>query len=296
MAEFKKMNTKYEMIKGASNNVFKYVITLEDGAVAEAVLYRYPDFNTRTVLCISTQSGCPCGCIFCGTGKTFIRNLYAAEIINQVRDIFHRQMINANKINKLQIMFMSMGEPLLNWKNVRSAIELLSLLYPNADLLLSTIAPDNAVLNSVIELASEIDKVGLQFSLHASIDKKRDEIIPFKNKCNIAKIEQYGQQFYHVTGRCPYLNICVDDSFDMSDVLCIRKQFNPGFFCITLSVICSPNESLKDAGYRNLENIRYYERAFTELGYNTRVFNPEGQDDIGGGCGQLWHFQKSIKE
>ena len=56
---------KYEILTGESKNVFKYVFTLDDGAVIESVLYRYPDFKTRTVLCISTQCGCRCGCTFC---------------------------------------------------------------------------------------------------------------------------------------------------------------------------------------------------------------------------------------
>lgn len=53
---------------------------------------------------------------------------------------------------------------------------------------------------------------------------------------------------------------------------------------------------MKDAGYRNLNSIRDFENKFKALGYNTRIFNPAGQDDIGGGCGQLWYVQKWIRE
>ena len=56
-----------------SGDVWKYVFHFKD-AIAEAVLYRYGTFAERTVMCVSVQSGCPVGCVFCGTGKKFIRN------------------------------------------------------------------------------------------------------------------------------------------------------------------------------------------------------------------------------
>ena len=52
---------------------------------------------------------------------------------------------------------------------------------------------------------------------------------------------------------------------------------------------------MKEAGYNNLDAIRDFEQAFMQKGYNTRIFNPAGQDDIGGGCGQLWYVQEWMK-
>ena len=62
------------------------------------------------------------------------------------------------------------------------------------------------------------------------------------------------------------------------------------------SVVCSADVTMKDAGYRNLTAIREFEQRFIEEGYNTRVFDPAGQDDIGGGCGQLWYVQDYFKQ
>ena len=53
---------------------------------------------------------------------------------------------------------------------------------------------------------------------------------------------------------------------------------------------------MKDAGYKNLDKIREFEERFLKAGYNTRIFDPAGQDDIGGGCGQLWYVQQWMKE
>ena len=66
----------------SNNNVYKYVFTKDD-AVAESVLYRYPTFKKRTVICCSTMSGCNVGCRFCGAGDHFVRSLSAEEIISQ---------------------------------------------------------------------------------------------------------------------------------------------------------------------------------------------------------------------
>src|ERR1035437_3839182 len=119
------MNILFEkeplVFEGTEKNVWKYVFHFH-GAIAEAVLYRYNSFEERTVICISVQSGCPVGCRFCGTGSKFIRNLTIDEIVCQVFYILNDKNINFNNIKKFQIMFMSMGEPFLNYYNVGNAI------------------------------------------------------------------------------------------------------------------------------------------------------------------------------
>lgn len=72
--------------------------------------------------------------------------------------------------------------------------------------------------------------------------------------------------------------------------------FSPIVFNFTFSVVCSPNENMKDAGFKNLDAIRLFEELFLQKGYNTRIFDPAGQDDIGGGCGQLWYVQQWLKQ
>ena len=69
-------------IQSSDENVSKFVFTKDNG-VAEAVLYKYPTYEERTVICCSTQSGCPIGCRFCGAGDNFIRSFKADEIVNQ---------------------------------------------------------------------------------------------------------------------------------------------------------------------------------------------------------------------
>lgn len=290
---------KHKVFESSEKNVWKYVFTSEN-MVAEAVLYRYEDFYKRTVICCSTMSGCPVGCKFCGTGNQFIRNLSTEEIVDQIHTILSDKNIEdiSERGERIQFMFMSMGEPLLNWDSVEAAIRQLHEEYPRAELLISTIAPANQeAISKMIRCSVEIEKVGLQFSIHKSNDEQRNDLIPYKNKLSLKEIRDLGILWWKETGRHPYLNYCIDGTNNgPSDIAALQQLFSPVVFNFTFSVVCSADETMKDAGYKNLDAIRTFEEAFTVAGYNTRVFNPAGQDDIGGGCGQLWYVQQWMKE
>lgn len=286
-------------VESSEGNVWKHIFT-KDTAVAETVVYKYEDFYKRTVICCSTMSGCPVGCTFCGTGKKFICNLTADEIVQQIVDVlFFHKISDVDSVGeRFQIMFMSMGEPMLNWNAVEEAIRRLHVLYPNAELLLSTIGVDNDdIFNRIIQISKEIDKVGVQFSIHKSNDEDRTVLIPYRNKMPLKKIRDAGTIWWRETGRAPYLNYCVDGTNCLDkDYKALTALFSPVVFNLTFSVVCSADETMKDAGYRNLTDIVEFCNRFTNDGYNTRVFDPAGQDDIGGGCGQLWYVQKWMKE
>ena len=152
-------------------------------------------------------------------------------------------------------------------------------------------------MSKMIALSKEIDKVGLQFSIHKSTDEARNILIPYEDKYTLERIRDLGMVWAMETGRNPYLNYCIDGTNNtMEDAQRLSALFSPMIFCFTFSVVCSANETMKDAGYKNLESIREFEKYFMEKGYNTRVFNPAGQDDIGGGCGQLWYVQQWMKD
>ena len=76
----------------------------------------------------------------------------------------------------------------------------------------------------------------------------------------------------------------------------LTKLFSPMIFNFTFSVVCSSNENMEDAGFKNLDIIKEFQNKFLELGYNVRMFNSAGQDDIGGGCEQLWYVQEQLKK
>lgn len=296
------MINSVKIFPSSEGNVWKYIFDFGD-AIAESVLYKYDNFSKRTVICCSVQSGCPVGCAFCGTGKKFIRNLTGDEIVAQIKEVVGNVLLNSvdmlsmGDCDKFQIMFMSMGEPMLNFDNVDDAITKLHLRYPKAQLLVSTVGINNQkTLSHLTKLSQDIDKVGLQFSIHQAYDEKRNELIPFKNKLSLREIRDYGIHWNKVTNRPVYLNYCIDGA-NISDgeINRLKDLFNPLVFHFTFSVICSSDETMKDAGYCNHDVINNIMSGFLEDGYNVRVFDPAGQDDIGGGCGQLWYVQEWMK-
>ena len=282
-------------INSSNENVAKFVFTTAT-AVAEAVLYKYPTYEDRTVICCSTQSGCPVGCRFCGAGDNFVRSLTADEIFSQPKYLLEQTGVDAKSIKRLQIMFMSMGEPMLNYAALADAIRQLHAAYPEAKLLISTSAPRTFenfhLLNA---LAVEVPTIGLQFSVHESTDEARAKLIPSATM-KLTEIAQAGENFFLETGRHPFFNYCVHDKNNTwIDVMRLTKLFNPKIWQATLSVVCERDEHIAAANERQRTLTADFMKQMLEAGYSTRMFDPAGQDDIGGGCGQLWFVQDWMK-
>ena len=277
-------------IDSTDENVSKYVFDFGN-AVAESVLYKYPTYEERTVICCSTQSGCPVGCRFCGAGDAFVRSLTADEIVAQVQYLFADSGINPEAVQRCQIMFMSMGEPLLNLGSLSEAIRRLYAMYPRFALLISTSAP--AVdYQRVRDLSVEVPTVGLQFSVHESTDEARDALIPFKAKLDLYEISREGEKWAEATGRQPFFNYCAHEgNTTAEDALRILRLFNPKIWQATISVVCERDESVAAANARQRDLAMDFMAKLSRYGYSTRCFDPAGQDDIGGGCGQLWFVQ-----
>ena len=282
-------------VDSTDENVCKYVFDFGN-AVAEAVPYKYPTYEERTVICCSTQSGCPIGCRFCGAGDNFVRNLTTDEIVGQVEYLFQDKGIDPAKVQRCQIMFMSMGEPLLNLKNLLPALRELHRRYPRAALLISTSAP-RVDFEPLLALAKEIPTIGLQFSVHESTDEARNVLIPFKEKYTLAEMRLIGAQFYGRTYRQAFLNYCAHPgNVSDADADRLRELFHPDYFQATISVVCERTESIAAANARQEALAVGFMQKLARRGYSTRCFNPAGQDDIGGGCGQLWFVQEWMRQ
>lgn len=293
--ECRPMWNSVKVIQSSNESVAKYVFTKDD-AVAEAVLYKYPTYEERTVICCSTQSGCPVGCRFCGAGDSFVRSLTAEEIVSQPTRLLHDTGVPVASIKRLQIMFMSMGEPLLNQKNLIPSLHALYAAYPNAALLISTIGPD-VPFRDIIQVSQQIPTVGLQFSVHESTDHARNKLIPFEAKLTLGHIALRGENWHRMTGRRPFFNYCVHEkNGTQEDADRLAGLFDPNIWNATISVICERNEHQAAANERQRQLAQQFEASLAARGFSTRVFDPAGQDDIGGGCGQLWFVQDWMRK
>lgn len=169
----------------------RYLLHLRDGRQVETVLM--PE-GKRITLCLSTQVGCPVACQFCLTGLMGLtRNLTAGEIIGQVLLLWsQRQLGERSRIN---LVFMGMGEPLLNYENVMAAVRLLA----DADgvglspsrMTLST----SGILPGIQRLAQEPLRPRLAISLNATTDEARNRLMPINRKWPLAALLRACREF-----------------------------------------------------------------------------------------------------
>ncbi len=285
---------KIKKINSSNENVSKYVFEKDD-AVVESVLYKYPTYEDRTVICCSTQSGCPVGCRFCGAGDYFVRNLTAEEIVAQPVYLLKETGVKVPDIKRLQIMTMSMGEPFLNYTELEKALVELYSCFPNARLLISTSAPRVFEKFKLFNLLSKhIETIGLQFSVHESTDKARKKLIPSPTM-TLEEISKVGIEWYESCERKPFFNYCVHEKNDTDeDADRLLKLFNPDIWESTLSVICERDEYLAGTTPKQRILTDAFQIKLTDRGYSTRVFDPAGQEQASG-CGQLWETQKWMK-
>jgi len=176
---------------------------LADGALVESVLMRYPargERRARHTLCISSQAGCAVGCPFCATGELgFGRDLETAEIVDQVRDAARRLARRGGRITN--VVFMGMGEPLLNLDRVLAAVQALS--DPGRfglgarHVTIST----SGVVPGIRRLTALGPQFTLAISLHAARDPLRDVLVPLNRRWPVAEVVSAAREHARATGR-----------------------------------------------------------------------------------------------
>jgi len=176
---------------------------LADGALIESVLMRYPartGQRERHTLCISSQAGCAVGCPFCATGELgFGRDLETAEIVDQVRHAARRLAADGRRLTN--VVFMGMGEPLLNLDRVLAAVDAL-----NDPLRFGLGARHITVSTSgVVPGIRRLTALGPQFtlavSLHAARDPLRDVLVPLNRRWPVAEVVAAARDHAAATGR-----------------------------------------------------------------------------------------------
>jgi len=159
----------------------KYLFKTHDDLIIESVIIPEPK---RITLCISTQVGCPLDCQFCATGLMgYKRNLSSGEIIDQF--LMASQDYGKNKITN--IVYMGMGEPLLNYANTLKTLQIFAE-GKTKDISLKRITVSTAgIAPKIIELADSGLKVKLAFSLHSMFEETRNKIMPINKKYSLAE-------------------------------------------------------------------------------------------------------------
>ncbi len=283
-AAFRLPALQVNAIQHSNDGTIKSRFITHDGHLVEGVLI---PTDERQTVCVSSQVGCSLSCKFCATGyMDRKRNLDFDEIVDQV-SLVNEQSQQAYGKKLTNIVFMGMGEPLLNYKNVLKAIERIS-------------APDGlgmsprritvstaGVAKMIRQLGDDEVRFKLAVSLHAANDVKRNQIMPINESNNIKALIEALNYFYQKTGNEITLEYILfsnfNDSLDDADELIkIYRQvpadlvniieYNP----IENAVFIKPDEKTTDRFMAYLEKNRV----------NARLRRSRGKD-IDAACGQL---------
>lgn len=185
-----------DQMQRSNDGTIKNAIKLHDGLIVESVMI---PTETRTTACVSSQVGCSLDCNFCATARLKrMRNLNPDEIYDQVVAIDKQsRYYHHHKLSN--IVFMGMGEPLLNYKNVLASIEKITsdegLRMSSKRITLSTVG----IPKMIKKLADDEAKFNLAVSLHSAIDEIRSKMMPINEKSNLAELLASLQYWYTKT-------------------------------------------------------------------------------------------------
>ncbi len=257
----------------------KYLLGLRDSLCIESVIIPHPN---RITYCISTQVGCPIGCLFCATGMAgFKRNLSCGEIVNQVLTL---RMDSGKKPNR--IVYMGMGEPFLNYEEVIRSLKILT--HPagigmsTRSITVSTVG----IIPRIYDFARVEGSYRLAISLHSAQQRKREKIIPIAKKYRLSDLRKALLAFQKIKGKRITLEYVLISGFNSSrnDALALKS------FCKGLKVFVNiiPFNPIPGSKYKrpSPRETREFHEYLLELGINSEIRREKGID-IQASCGQL---------
>jgi 23S rRNA (adenine2503-C2)-methyltransferase len=272
--------------KVATDGTCKWLLALSDGNKIEAV---YIPERTRGTLCVSSQVGCALNCQFCSTAtQGFARNLTSAEIISQVW-IAVRRLAEIDKTKKhpvTNVVMMGMGEPLMNFDAVVSAMDIMmddcgyNLSKYRVTLSTSGVVPEMLRLKTVSPCA-------LAVSLHAPDDILRNELVPINKKYPLSMLMQACRTYFPPESKrkITFEYVMIDDVTDKIEQAKALAQLLKG---IPSKINLIPFNPYPGTRYHRSrpEKIKAFQDYLTRAGYIATVRKTRG-DDIDAACGQL---------
>ena len=267
----------------SNDGTIKLSFKLSDGNIIEGVLI---PSGSRTTACISSQVGCNLACKFCATGMIrYIRNLHFDEIFDQVAIINELSVAEYGKPLS-NIVFMGMGEPLLNYQNVMASIEKIS--DPTAmgmsvrRITVSTVG----IAPMIRQLGENKVRFNLALSLHAAINEKRNQIVPYNLRNSIEDLVDAVQHFHKKTGsRITIEYVMLREFNDTMEDARALADFCRNFPVKVNLIQYNPVENVpfQDSG---IERTNAFKDYLEKLNMVVNIRRSRGQD-IDAACGQL---------
>ena len=274
---------RVDQMQRSSDGTIKNAVKLHDGLVVESVLI---PTETRTTACVSSQVGCSLDCRFCATARLKrMRNLNPDEIYDQVVAIDNESRLYFDRPLS-NIVFMGMGEPLMNYNNVLKAIEKITspegLGMSPKRITLST----SGVPKMIKKMADEKVKFKLAVSLHSAIDEVRTSIMPFNATFPLKDLREALEYWYSKTkNRITYEYVVwegINDTQEAVDALVKFCKFAPS------KVNLIEYNPIEDGEFKQASDtaISMYRNTLEKNGITVTVRKSRGKD-IDAACGQL---------
>jgi len=265
----------------------KALIKLQDDKFIESVLIKNA---TGFTACISTQVGCAMNCSFCATGQNgFKRNLTSEEITDQI--LFWKNYLSEKKEGLLKnIVYMGMGEPFLNYENVKESIQKFTdpSLFNIGDrsISVSTSFPSNI---NVEKLVKEFPQINIAISLHFADNKKRSLYMPINNKTDLDDISKFASKYLQTYNRKLFFEYIMlddinDNEYDAKKLIEYIKNIDKNYL-IHVNLI-RYNTTFKNFNSSKKEKIIKFEHFLKREGISETLRKSMGED-INGACGQL---------
>jgi 23S rRNA (adenine2503-C2)-methyltransferase len=288
------LNKKYEIgrpqvvtAQHSRDGTAKLLVAMRDGARVESVGLPHAG---RFTCCLSTQVGCPVGCVFCATGLSgYTRNLTAGEIVGQALAVQEEAQKHSSQIDKSScridhITFMGMGEPLLNYAATVKAIQLLNgeLNIAMRHLTLSTVG----FVPGIRRLAQEESQITLAVSLHAPTDGLRRRLIPNMIKWSVTQIIDACREYVRQTGRRVTFEYCLLGG--VNDRTTEARELSRLLRGLNCHVNLIPYNSIHGLDFRDPspKDIRAFREVLSTAGIQVTQRVQRGPD-IDAACGQL---------
>jgi 23S rRNA (adenine2503-C2)-methyltransferase len=267
----------------APDGTVKLLLEEADGSRIECVLLRERGHFTT---CLSTQAGCAVGCAFCATGRMGPgRNLTAGEIIDQVLTVRERLGPAESSPSLTHVVFMGMGEPLLNYGPVLTAVRLLhqEMGLSLRHITLSTVG----IVPKIRQLAREKLPLTLAISLHSADDALRQQLIPtIARRWSLPELLQAAQEYAEATGRrVTFEYVLLEGVNDRPEQAVQLGQLLRGVHC---HVNLIPFNPVPGVPFRrpDRKRVQVFRRRLQEQGLRVTQRFQRGAD-IAAACGQL---------
>ena len=284
------INLKDQQI--SSDKTIKCAFSIDDGQIIEGVLI---PTSSRTTACISTQVGCSLACKFCATGKLkLMRNLSPGEIVDQVVHLKNEAELRHNK-PLTNIVYMGMGEPLLNYNNMLRSTELIT---SSDGLAMSPkrITVSTAGIAKMIKrLGDDAVKFNLALSLHAADDHKRSQIMEINDSNNLGALSEALVYFHQKTGsRITFEYIIFKD---FNDEIKDAQDLAEFAKCVPCKINIIEYNPIEDGIFQQAEPDKVNAFADYLKGKNmiVNIRRSRGKD-IDAACGQLANKNKAIRK